>query len=249
MNFPICIELNVTELCDMTCSFCPRSVGYPNSNLNMSLDTLDVIINHAENLDRDIIFHLSGRGEPTLHPKFSDLLDRLDRFKVKLSTNGNRVDRYLDKINKLMKVDYSIYDQSKLTSKQIHSKYNFHVVDKRTNTKNIYNNRAGSIVSQQTEQNPSHPKYKLMCEKPFHVVYINYNGDYNLCCNEWFNPTVLENVHTQSIKEYLNDNVILKSFQKDLMKGERKQSPCKGCNKQMHPKAVDFLDRIGYNIS
>ena len=54
----------------------------------MSLDTLDVIINHAENLDRDIEFHLSGRGEPTLHPKFSDLLDRLDRFKVKLSRSG-----------------------------------------------------------------------------------------------------------------------------------------------------------------
>jgi hypothetical protein len=58
---------------------------------------------------------------------------------------------------------------------------------------------------------------------------------------------VLENVHTQTIKEYLSDNDILKSFQKDLLKGKRERSPCKECNRQMHPKAVDFLDKLYYN--
>ena len=109
----IIIELNITELCDMKCAFCPRSSGYPNSNLNMSLNTLDVIVEHAKEL-KGVSFHISGRGEPTLHPRFSDVLDKLSDFKVKLSTNGNRVDRYLDKINELHKVDYSIYDESKL---------------------------------------------------------------------------------------------------------------------------------------
>jgi len=242
----IIIELNITELCDMKCAFCPRSSGYPNSNLNMSLDTLDVIVEHAKEL-KGVSFHISGRGEPTLHPRFSDVLDKLSDFKVKLSTNGNRVDRYLDKINELHKVDYSIYDESKLTPQEAVNKYDFHIVDKRTSAKNLYHNRAGAIENRLTQSNPRHPKYGLFCEKPFCVVYINYNGDYNLCCNEWFNPTVLENVHTQTIKEYLSENSLLKSFQKDLLEGKRERSPCKGCNKQMHPKAVDFLDKLYYN--
>lgn len=232
----------------MKCSFCPRSNGYPNSNLNMTLDTLSVITAHAKELDGDYTFHISGRGEPTLHPKFSDVLDILTPFNVKLSTNGNRVDKYLDRIQKLKKVDYSIYDESKLTPQEAISKYNFHVVDKRTTTRNTYHNRAGAINNELTVSNPRHPKYGLFCEKPFYVVYINYNGDYNLCCNEWDTPTVLENVHTQSIKDYLSKNNILKSFQKDLLKGQRNKSPCKECNKMMHPKAVDFLDKLKYTI-
>ena len=31
------IEINLTELCDRKCSFCPRSSGYPNHNLNLSV--------------------------------------------------------------------------------------------------------------------------------------------------------------------------------------------------------------------
>ena len=235
------IELNITELCDMKCEFCPRSEGYPNSNLNMSLDTLDNIVSSMEQLPQEVLVHISGRGEPTLHPQFDQVLKKLSKFKVKLSTNGNRVDRYLDQINQLHQVDYSIYDESKLTPQQAVKKYGFHVVDKRTSSNGIYNNRAGSVVKSITDNNPYHPKLGLFCEKPFTVVYINYNGDYNLCCNEWFNPTVLGNVNQESIYQFVTNNAKLKLFQQDLANGKRNLSPCNKCNKPAHPKAVDFL--------
>lgn len=238
------IELNITELCDMKCEFCPRSEGYPNSNLNMSVETIDAVTNSIDQLDQQVLIHISGRGEPTLHPRFDEILNKLSNYKVKLSTNGNRVDRYINQINQLHKVDYSIYDESKLTPKQALEKYSFHVVDKRTSSSGSYNNRAGSVTKPITQNNPHHPKLGLFCEKPFYVVYINYNGDYNLCCNEWFNPTVMGNIHNQSISTFLSSNEKLKLFQDDLAKGQRTLSPCNTCNKPAHPKAVDFLLNI-----
>ena len=235
------IELNITELCDMKCEFCPRSQGYPNLNLNMPLETIDLIVEQIKDLEHQPIIHLSGRGEPTLHPQFNIILDKLSHLRVKLSTNGNRVDRYLNQINRLHKVDYSIYDESKLTPLEASHKYNFHIVDKRTQNKLKYNNRAGSITKDITRNDPRHPIFGLMCEKPFSVIYINYNGDYNLCCNEWFNPTVLENVQTQSLKDFIKSNEKLKKFQEDLAAGNRTYSPCKSCNKPLHPKAEKYM--------
>jgi len=241
------IELNITELCDMKCEFCPRSQGYPNSNLNMSLETIDLIVEQIKDLEHQPIIHLSGRGEPTLHPQFGEILDKLSHLKVKLSTNGNRVDRYLDQINRLHKVDYSIYDESKLSPEEALQKYNFHIVDKRTKLNNSYNNRAGSVENKFTHNDPHHPVLGLFCEKPFTVIYINYNGDYNLCCNEWFNPTILENVYSQPLNTYIKQNEKLKQFQQDLAKGQRSYSPCKSCNKPVHPSAEKYLLEHVYN--
>lgn len=248
-SFPIYIELNLTELCDMKCTFCPRSEGYPNSNLHMSLETIDVIVSQLREVNHNFVIHLSGRGEPTLHKHFDKVLDKLSDFSVKMSTNGNRVDQYLDKINKnLYKVYYSIYDESKLTIEEAKAKYNFLILDKRTsNKKQKYHNRAGDIENDFTKNNPHHPKYGLFCEKPFTIVYINYNGDYNLCCNEWHNPTVMGNVHDQSIKDFFNNNPILQKFKNDLLNGTRSYSPCNNCNKRAHQSAVDILDKVIYN--
>lgn len=235
------VELNITELCNMKCDFCPRSMGYPNSNLNMSLKTVDIIVEHLKELKNPYIY-ISGRGEPTLHPQFDIILDKLSEFKVGLATNGNRVDKYLNKINKLSKVDYSIYDESKLSPSEAFKKYkNFHIMDKRTIVKNAYHNRAGSVNKPITKNNPLHPILGLFCEKPFIAIYINYNGDYNLCCNEWFNPTVLENVYTQSIKNFINKNKKLQEFKNDLADGKRSNHPCSSCNKSVHPQFEKIL--------
>ncbi len=70
---PTFIELNPTELCNLTCSFCPRSQDYPNQNLHMSLETIDVVVQHIKELDKandtnqEVIVSNTGRGEPSLH--------------------------------------------------------------------------------------------------------------------------------------------------------------------------------------
>ncbi len=133
------------------------------------------------------------------------------------------------------------YDGSKLTPEEASQKYNFHIVDKRTQNKLKYNNRAGSITKDITHNDPRHPVFGLMCEKPFSVIYINYNGDYNLFFNDGFNPTVLENVQTQPLRDFIESNEKLKEFQRDLAAGNRTYSPCKSCNKPLHPKAEKYM--------
>jgi len=247
-SFPIYIELNLTELCNMTCTFCPRSADYPNLNLHMSLDTIDTIATQLNDYQDSVIIHLSGRGEPTLHNNFDVVLDKLSNFQVKLSTNGKKVDQYLEKINKLYKVYYSIYDESTISYEEAQLKYNFLILDKRTsNTNQRYHNRAGDIVNEFTEANPKHPRYGLLCEKTFTVVYINYNGDYNLCCNEWHNPTVMGNIHNETIYDFFNYNTKLKIFRDDHLNGYRSCSPCNKCNKPLHARQVALLDKILYN--
>ena len=44
------IDINITDLCNRTCSFCPRSDAsiYPNNNQNMTLEMFDLIMDQIE---------------------------------------------------------------------------------------------------------------------------------------------------------------------------------------------------------
>ncbi len=83
------VHIELTNICDFNCLFCPKSLmkrppGY------MDFDLAGRIIDEiAENgIAEKITFHVMG--EPTLHPRFFDILSHaLDRgVKVGLTTNG-----------------------------------------------------------------------------------------------------------------------------------------------------------------
>ena len=69
------VEINITELCNRTCSFCPRHDPevYPNQKLFMDLSTV-VNLTHAlrdANWHGDI--HITGFGEPHTHHSYLKL--------------------------------------------------------------------------------------------------------------------------------------------------------------------------------
>jgi molybdenum cofactor biosynthesis enzyme MoaA len=135
------IELNLTELCNMKCGFCPRGSKhnpYPNQNLHMSLDTVELIVKQASEfreiseVHKSFIFVLAGRGEPTLHPEFDKIIDiiRDYKFKIQLFTNGYRFDKFKSSIEKCFFVQYDLYSEndedflnSILKLKDLKSKY------------------------------------------------------------------------------------------------------------------------------
>lgn len=87
------IEINPTELCNLKCSFCPRSTFYPNQNLNMSFEIAEKIKQHIDDLNYTGKVSITGRGEPTLHPKFkeySNIFIKNKKYKLKINTNGAR---------------------------------------------------------------------------------------------------------------------------------------------------------------
>ena len=83
------VHLELTNVCDFNCAFCPKSLmtrkyGYMDYDLACRL--IDEIA--AEGLAEKITFHVMG--EPTLHPRFFDILEhaRDARQPVGLTTNG-----------------------------------------------------------------------------------------------------------------------------------------------------------------
>ena len=96
------IDINITDLCNKTCSFCPRhdSALYPNNNQHMSLDLFKKVIDECLEVrySKDIL--LCGRGESSLHKNYEEVLELLhhpDRtWKTCLTTNGRKLEKYWD---------------------------------------------------------------------------------------------------------------------------------------------------------
>lgn len=254
------IEINPTELCNFTCSFCPRAFDYPNSNKHMSIEVVDLIISQLpmlENLER---IYIAGRGEPTLHKNFEYMSNRLADYcqengvRLHLATNGKWMDKYEDCIKRYSEVKLSIYDETTYTIQEAAEKYdswgNVKYADRRTKgietgeLPNTYHNRAGSVITEITKiDNIAHPEYGLMCEKPFDIIYIDYNGDYNLCCNDWDDIQVLGNMFTEDLYTYITTNERLKEYQKDLWTRQRNLNPCASCNRTVLDKWIQWTPK------
>ncbi len=102
------IDVNITDLCNKTCSFCPRHNPeiYPNNNKNISIELFTKIINECkeQGYRRDIM--LCGRSEPTMHPQFDEIFELLTQkdktWNAAITTNGYKLDKYWDRYyNKL----------------------------------------------------------------------------------------------------------------------------------------------------
>lgn len=67
----ILLNIEATSRCPASCSMCPRELLKNNGNL--SIETMQKLVSQV---DSDFVWEmdLAGRGEPTIHPEFSDLL-------------------------------------------------------------------------------------------------------------------------------------------------------------------------------
>ena len=72
------VEINPTELCNRTCSFCPRGNGYPNKDEHLTIDDAYLIKNRLDEFEYQGIIIISGKGEPLLNP---DILEIVNVFK------------------------------------------------------------------------------------------------------------------------------------------------------------------------
>ena len=86
------LDINPTELCNRRCVFCPRAdlELYPNQNLHISLDLCSKIADELRALNYTGGVALSGYGEPTLHPKFSEMVKIFGNdIRTELITSGD----------------------------------------------------------------------------------------------------------------------------------------------------------------
>jgi uncharacterized Fe-S cluster-containing radical SAM superfamily enzyme len=98
------VEINPTELCNRTCSFCPRHDPevYPNRKLHMTVETASLLSDqlHLDGFNGEI--HVTGYGEPLLNPDILELIKTFShRFHVEMITNGDRLSSGLVTVEQL----------------------------------------------------------------------------------------------------------------------------------------------------
>lgn len=88
-KWPLEIFLEVSNVCDLQCAMCPTfSALNPKRFTNLSrrhrglfkFDVLDKRMEEA--LKHALVVHAFGYGEPTIHPKFRELIDLLAKYEV-----------------------------------------------------------------------------------------------------------------------------------------------------------------------
>lgn len=82
------VYVEITNLCNLSCSFCP---GTSRPQTFMAPDTFALLLAKLQGKTRTLYFHLMG--EPLLHPQLELLLDMAHEagFTVNLTTNGTRI--------------------------------------------------------------------------------------------------------------------------------------------------------------
>ena len=104
--YPILLALELTDACNHKCPFCYLSANPTGNNINLKI--IDFIIENFANKTHYIM--ISG-GEPTLHPCFSKIVEKLSNFfKLSLITNGSCINKISSSIwNYFSGIQISLY--------------------------------------------------------------------------------------------------------------------------------------------
>jgi len=229
------VEINPTELCNRTCSFCPRHDPklWPNLNLNMSVRQAYDLADQLDDANYQGWVAFSGYGEPTLNPNILDLIKAFANYPVELISNGDNilkgkihVDDLIDAgVDKLLISDY---DKNPLWKSFI-DKYPQMVVrnhyDDGSDKYEEYNfnNRGG--LQGKIDSPLSRP-----CYIPSYKVLINWNGDVILCSQNWLIKKVLDNINNNTLSNIWMSKEFI-SIRQDLINGKRDMvTSCANCN-------------------
>jgi len=241
------VEINPTELCNRTCSFCPRADAevYPNRKLQMSVETAEKI--GADLADASFAgdIHVTGFGEPLLNPRLPEIVaalrQRLPGTLIEVITNGDRLNE--KRIRTLLKagVDHFIIncydgeDQVKQRRALYESigfdRYRFrqNFDEPGENAQSLiekygFTNRSGAAGPA-----PAAPIGRP-CHLPFYKMFIDWNGDVLLCCNDWLRQhTGLGNIHESSISRIWRGEAF-NAVRRQLAAGNRCGDACRNCD-------------------
>lgn len=243
----VVINLNLTNACNLSCSFCPIGTDeYVNDNAMMTLETVEQFIKRVREfvLDRGrkVTVSLSGKGEVTIHKKFREIVlllaEHKDVLRLQLITNGALLYKYRDLISLFERIRYNNYTEDNNKNKEelikiLETSPNTEIVPI-DNTKKWFEikdftNRVGVLQGETPEI-----KYNY-CHKLFNKMMIECDGSYLICCDDWKKIKKFGTVYDHSFRDHLLSN-ILRKYRKHILKGIREMDPCKGCTYSSNPK-------------
>jgi len=241
---PTWIELSLIDVCNRTCSFCPKSdpAIAPDTFQKMSRLLINKLASDLKKIKYRGAIALCGYGEPLLHKDILYITKKLsEAASVEIVTNGDVLNnKLLKKLYnaKASRVLISMYDgpeQIKKFKKIIKlSKVPSDFVilrdrwyDKDNNFGVKLTNRTGTIKIGNQVSNDTH----TTCFYPSYQFLIDWNGDVFLCPQDWQRRNTMGNMMQDSIFNIWVGKIITK-YRKELLKGKRISSPCNSCNAQ-----------------
>lgn len=108
------IYLEITNACNLNCSFCNKN----NRNKSfMNIDDFNYILNEIRDYTDYLYFHVMG--EPLFHPDINELIDIASKsFKINLTTNGVFLDKVINNKN-IRQINISLHSlENKSTLKE-----------------------------------------------------------------------------------------------------------------------------------
>jgi radical SAM protein with 4Fe4S-binding SPASM domain len=249
------IELNINEICNRKCVFCPRADPdtYPNQNIHMDIKTAENIASQLAQLNFNGIVNISGTGEPLLTKYITDIVSEFGKrdIHVEIVTNGDVLKRRKGK--ELIKNLYaaglkqfvvSMYDgpeqikEFKTLFDSSGIQENLYSLRDRWYDESedyglLYTNRAGNIGFENLSdvaKEKLKKSGKSACFYTHYAMMIDWNGDALLCCQDMYNRTIkLGNVKNKSLIDIWRDKKLME-FRNKLKNGDRSSSPCNNCN-------------------
>ena len=239
---PSWIELSIIDVCNRSCSFCPKSdpKTAPNTFQKMQMNLINKLTEELKEINYQGSVVLCGYGEPMLHKDVNLISKKLSEAAfVEVVTNGDTLNSkqisalYANNVNKLL---ISMYDgehqieKFKKLIKNSDAPEDFVILrDRWYDEKQDYGlkltNRTGTIsIGDQEEIG----KYKK-CFYPSYQFLIDWNGDVFLCPQDWQRRVSMGNMMQEHIFDIWTNKIMTK-YRKDLMNGKRIQSPCTLCN-------------------
>jgi radical SAM protein with 4Fe4S-binding SPASM domain len=241
---PSWIELSLIDVCNRSCSFCPKSneAIAPNTYQKMSKLLIDKLVTDLKKIKYSGSIALCGYGEPLLHKDIYYIVKRLsETSSVEVVTNGDVLNYKMLKdlfAAKASRVLISMYDgphqvkkfrkiisQSKVPEDFVILRDRWY--DKASNFGVKLTNRTGTIKIGDQVANNVH----TTCFYPSYQFLIDWNGDIFLCPQDWQRRITMGNMMQEEIFNIWTGKILSK-YRSDLLKGNRKTSPCNSCNAQ-----------------
>lgn len=222
------IELNISNVCNLRCPFCPQAQGWKNTKIPyMTVETARVLEKQLREFNFKGYICIAGWGEPSLNPDIEEIIDIFKDFRPQLITNGIPLDKEVwERLTKKCQIKISIHDWDnveyyKEKFKNTNAWFRNH--DAKNPQMNLYN-RAGYL------NQPVEPITR-QCYLMFYKTCIDVDGAYIQCEADWARKSETDKtIFNTSIKEYFTQTVNEKRKRMLMDGGRQNFECCKTCD-------------------